>query len=111
MNKVVFFEYVQGAKKEVVNCFNKFFSDRFMEPPAEEAIKHGRNKFQVSLPVKIAEWIGVVFNNQIPDLLVGQEKETGIVGQGKVSFMSPDAKLTSLARAPRKSQDKDRVMA
>ena len=54
----------------------------------------------MQLPVKIAEWLAVVLDLQIPDLLEQpkQNKETELEPQGKIGlFEIAEEKLTSLA--------------
>jgi len=84
--------YKDGAKKEVAKYYNRFFSDRGLNVP--EKLKLSKNKLFVQLPEESAEWLAVVLDIQILDLL----EHSGVEGHGKIGLTPVTEKLKSFVR-------------
>lgn len=92
----VLIAYREGAKPEVRKHIDKFFIARGLQMPAK--IKSAANRYHVEAPEKIAEWLSVVLDMQIPDLLVEPPNLNKIDAHGKIGLLPIGEKLASLAK-------------
>jgi len=88
--------YKDGAKAEVRKHIDKFFSVRNLQLPVK--IKSAANRYHVETMEKIAEWLAVVLDLQIPDLLVDVPGKDKMDSHGKIGILPVGEKFKSLAK-------------